>query len=93
VSDQSAVAEPEKVLVVDDCKHERFEAGVAVQRFENGKFLLELVVKCRDCHRPFQFVGAPLGPKWTGPSTNILRQQLMCPVEPGAYVTTAPRPM
>jgi len=44
------------------CKHETFEARVAVNRLEDsGRFAADITIKCTQCGVPFRFLGLPAG--------------------------------
>ena len=66
-----------------------FETGAKVARLhEEGKpevisgFRLDLIVKCKDCGLPFEFVGLPGGYSILSPTTNIDGTELRCPITP-----------
>jgi hypothetical protein len=68
------------------CPHLDFNASVAVSRVgERGdgsdNFIAEVVVICRDCGDPFQFV-APRGASWDGPKASADGQTLYAPMRP-----------
>jgi len=45
-----------------DCPHMAFTASVGVARLEDtGQFQAHVKIECAQCHRPFQFLGLPLG--------------------------------
>ena len=47
---------------MDECAHMAFKANVVVNRLEDtGRFQADVKIECAQCHRPFQFLGLPLG--------------------------------
>ena len=54
------------------CKHEEFDATVGVARLEDsGGFVAEIRVKCRQCDKPFQFLGLQPGLDTQGATVSI----------------------
>lgn len=44
------------------CKHEDFEANVAVNRIEDtGRFMADVRIECTQCKTAFRFIGLPIG--------------------------------
>ena len=71
------------------CKHMNFETGAKVGRLhEEGKpemitgYRLDLIVRCKDCGLPFEFVGLPGGYHPGQPTVNIDGTELRCPITP-----------
>lgn len=55
-----------------ECRHEAFEATVAVARLEDvGKFMAEVRVQCSQCKSPFQFLGLEPGMDLNGARVSI----------------------
>lgn len=70
------------------CKHLNFETESKVGRlFEEGKpdvitgYRLDLVVRCKDCGLPFEFIGLPGGYHFNAPTVNIDGTELRCPMK------------
>lgn len=54
------------------CKHENFEAHVAVARIEDkGRFMADVSIKCRDCGVPMQFMGLEPGMDYNGARVSL----------------------
>lgn len=54
------------------CTHMNFDATCRVARLEDtGRFMLEVVVKCTDCMRPFQFLGLQPGVNFDGATVSL----------------------
>lgn len=54
------------------CKHENFEAHVAVNRLEDsGQFMTDIKVNCRDCGLPFEWLGLEPGVDLQGAKCSI----------------------
>ena len=54
------------------CRHENFEANVAVGRLEDsGRFMCEIRVHCTACKSPFQFLGLQPGIDLNGASVSM----------------------
>ncbi len=66
-----------------ECKHEEFEAKVAVNRFEHtGRFAADISIHCVACNEWFRFIGVPGGISWEHPAASIDGLELRCPIEP-----------
>lgn len=54
------------------CKHENFDASVAVNRLEDcGRLTADVRIKCRDCGVPMRFIGLPAGVDLNGAAVSI----------------------
>ena len=72
-----------------DCKHLSFETGTKVARLhEDGKpepitgYMLDLIIRCRDCGLPFEFIGVPGGYSPAQPMANFDNTELRIPIRP-----------
>lgn len=66
------------------CKHERFEARVAINRMiDTGRFMADVTVKCADCHEPFHFIGVDMGLSMLTPRVSVDGLELRAPIAPG----------
>lgn len=73
-----------------NCKHMNFEAGTKVARItEYGgdpdvvkSYLLEIVVNCKDCGLPFEFIGLPEGLSFTKPMMGAFGFEARLPIVP-----------
>jgi len=69
------------------CQHLEFEAFVDVNRLEDlvpMGFMADIRIRCKDCERPFHFVGVPdFGLDFTKPTLNVDSTELHCPLAPG----------
>lgn len=73
------------------CQHMNFETEAKVARlFEEGKpevitgYRLDLIVRCKECGLPFEFVGLPGGYNVFSPTINIDATELRCPIKPSS---------
>lgn len=74
-----------------DCKHEDFRATVGVARLEDtGRFNAEVRIECSQCHRPFQFLGLPLGLDLNGAAVSVDGQEARLAIAP---VGSVPQPI
>jgi hypothetical protein len=71
------------------CQHLNFETGAKVGRLfkeDNPEVIteyrLDLMVRCKDCGLPFEFVGLPGGYNPGFPTTNFDATELRCPIKP-----------
>ena len=54
------------------CEHKDFDAYVAVNRIEDiGKFAADVTITCRECRRPFVFLGLPGGVRIGSPTVSL----------------------
>lgn len=54
------------------CKHEQFEAKVAVHRLEDsGRFSADIQIICVACKEPFRFLGLPPGIDLNGATVSV----------------------
>lgn len=74
-----------------NCQHLNFETGAKVGRLFNEdnpeittEFRLDLIVSCRDCGLPFEFVGLPGGYHINAPTVNFDATELRCPIVPSS---------
>lgn len=71
-----------------DCKHMEFETGTRVARLHDGNpdvitgFMLDIVIRCKDCGLPFEFVGVPGGYSPGQPMCNFDSTELSAPIKP-----------
>ena len=57
---------------MESCKHMNFEASVNVARIENnGRFMAEIHIRCKDCGTPFQFMGLKPGFDFNGATVSL----------------------
>lgn len=57
---------------MESCKHMNFEAFVQVSRIEDqGRFVAEIRIRCKDCEAPFQFMGLKPGFDFNGASCSL----------------------
>lgn len=57
---------------MESCKHMNFEADVQVARIEDqGRFVAEIHIRCRDCGTPFQFMGLKPGFDFDGATVSL----------------------
>lgn len=55
-----------------DCKHESFNANVAVARLEDtGRFMADVKINCIQCGIPMQFLGLDVGVNYDGARINV----------------------
>lgn len=58
--------------VTHPCEHKEFDAVVGVARLEDsGGFMAEITIHCRDCGKPFQFLGLQPGLDMQGARVSI----------------------
>lgn len=54
------------------CEHKNFDAEVDVTRLEDsGRFQADVRIRCRDCGKPFRFIGLPAGLDLNGAATSV----------------------
>ena len=57
---------------MENCTHVEFAATVNVARFEDtGGFMAEIRVQCRECGKPFQFLGLQPGLDMQGARVSV----------------------
>lgn len=57
---------------MESCKHMNFEAFVQVSRIEDqGRFVAEIRIRCKDCEAPFQFMGLKPGFDFDGATVSL----------------------
>lgn len=65
------------------CEHEEFEATVEVNRLEDvGRFAADVRIKCRQCGKPFQFLGLPGGLAPDRPTRSVDGTEARLPIAP-----------
>lgn len=70
------------------CKHMNFNAGVKVIRLEDsGRFSVEMLVNCKDCGEPFQFIGLPVGLNLNGATVSFSGLQARLAIAPSSETT------
>lgn len=74
---------------MQDCKHFNFEAGTKVSRITSEEepnvvkdYLLEVIVKCKDCGLPFEFIGLPGGLSFKKPMMGAFGFEARLPIIP-----------
>ena len=69
---------------MNDCKHEDFNASVAVNRMEDtGHIVADIRITCRQCGEPFRFLGCRCaGLSFLEPSVSVNELELHAPIEP-----------
>ena len=76
---------------MSDCKHMQFDAHVGVNRLEDsGRFHADVRIWCKQCGRPFQFLGLPMGLDFARPMMSADGQEARMPIAP---VGEVPSPM
>ena len=56
---------------MESCKHMNFEANVLVRIEDQGRFVAEIHIRCRDCGTPFQFMGLKPGFDFDGATVSL----------------------
>ena len=70
---------------MSECEHENFEAHVTVNRLEDVKrFAADVCIICRDCGKPFRFLGLPGGVSLERPTISIDGTEARLPIAPGS---------
>ena len=65
------------------CTHEEFNAEVEVNRLEDiGAFAADVRIRCRQCQRPFQFLGLPGGLAPDQPTVSVDGTEARLPIAP-----------
>ena len=70
------------------CEHINFEANVAVGRITDGEggavknYVADIHISCKDCHKPFQFIGMPLGVSYEKPMMEVDGLEARLPIAP-----------
>jgi len=70
------------------CNHEDFEAEVVVNRLEveagmgAGHYSCDVLVSCRQCGIPFQFLCRKQGVLWDEPAVSVDHLELRAPIHP-----------
>lgn len=60
------------MITRSSCEHKEFNAKVGVARLEDtGGFMAEIRINCRDCGKPFQFLGLEPGVDTLGAKMSI----------------------
>lgn len=74
---------------MSECEHNEFEATVAVNRIENTvgewpfmQFAADVHIKCRECGKPFQFIGLPGGLAPDRPTRSVDGTEARLPIAP-----------
>jgi hypothetical protein len=66
-----------------ECTHNDFEASVTVNRLEDvGRFAADVRIKCRECGKPFWFLGLPGGSAPDRPTRSVDRLEARLPIAP-----------
>lgn len=70
------------------CEHKEFEAKVEVNRLEDTSggaitgFTADVHIKCRECGKPFQFLGLHGGSHPIYPTVSVDRTEARLPIAP-----------
>lgn len=68
---------------MSECEHTEFEASVTVNRLEDVKrFAADVRIKCRECGKPFQFIGLPGGLAPDRPTVSVDWTEARLPIQP-----------
>lgn len=68
---------------MSECEHNEFEASVTVNRLEDVKrFVADVHIKCRECGKPFQFLGLPGGLAPDRPTVSVDGTEARLPIVP-----------
>ena len=73
---------------MSECEHNDFEAPVIVNRLEDvpgGKitgFAADVHIKCRECGKPFRFLGMPGGLHFGYPTVSVDGTEARLPIAP-----------
>ena len=68
---------------MSECEHLDFEASVTVNRLEDvGRFAADVHIECRECGRPFLFVGLPGGLALDHPTVSVGWTEAHLPIQP-----------
>ncbi len=68
-----------------ECEHKEFEASVTVNRLEDSKrFMADVCIACRDCKKPFRFLGLPAGINLDGATVSIEATEARLAIAPGS---------
>jgi len=82
--------------MVDECQHMDFDAAVSVARITKGEggpvesYMAHIRIECQKCHRPFQFIGLPLGLHMRGATMSADGQEARLAIAP---VGSIPQPL
>ncbi len=69
---------------MSECEHKEFEARVEVTRLEDVKrFAADVHIQCRECKRPFRFLGLPGGLHPEYPTVSVDATEARLPIAPG----------
>ncbi len=68
---------------MSECEHKEFEASVTVNRLEDVKrFAADVHIVCRECKRPFRFLGLPGGLHPVYPTVSVDQTEARMPIAP-----------
>ncbi len=68
---------------MSECEHKEFEARVEVNRLEDVKrFAADVHIQCRECKRPFRFLGLPGGLHLEYPTISVDGTEARLPIAP-----------
>lgn len=68
---------------LEPCQHHSFKCDCKVARLEDsGRFMLEVMVRCTDCDKPFQFLGLKPGLDFDGARVSIDGMELNVGITP-----------
>lgn len=66
-----------------ECEHREFDAQVTVNRLEDvNRFAADVHIRCRECNKPFQFVGLPGGLHLDHPTVSVDGTEARLPIVP-----------
>ena len=69
---------------MSECEHTDFEALVTVNRLEDvEQFAADVHIQCRECGRPFRFLGLPGGISLEYPTISVDGTEARLPIAPG----------
>lgn len=69
---------------MSECEHKVFDGSVEVNRFEDiKKFAADVRIHCRECKKPFRFLGLPGGLHPDRPTISIDGTEARLPIAPG----------
>ena len=63
--------ERQGLIEMESCKHMNFEANVLVRIEDQGRFVAEIHIRCRDCGISFQFMGLKPGFDFDGATVSL----------------------
>ena len=64
------------------CPHLNFESTCTVNRLTSGSFTMDVMVSCKDCRKPFQFLGLEPGSSYDHPTVSLSGLEARMPIAP-----------